>query len=53
MTRGQEVLDSAQTQDQALDMTRKPAGKLHGKYCVCDVYGSFWHSSESALSFNS
>jgi hypothetical protein len=37
MTRGQEVLDRAQTQDQALDMTRKSAGKLHGEYFVCAV----------------
>jgi hypothetical protein len=32
MTRGQEVLQRAQAQDQALDMTHKPAGKLHGEY---------------------
>jgi hypothetical protein len=31
MTRGQEALDRAQAQDQALDMTRKPAGKLQGE----------------------
>lgn len=36
MTRGQEVIERAQAQDQALDMTRKSAGKLHGKYGVCD-----------------
>jgi len=36
MTRGQEVIERAQAQDQALDMTRKSAGKLHGKYDVCD-----------------
>ncbi|XP_069674206.1 homeobox protein zampogna-like [Periplaneta americana] len=29
MTRGQEVLQRAQAQDQALDMTRKPAGKIN------------------------
>jgi hypothetical protein len=34
MTRGQEALERAQAQDQALDMTRKPAGKLHGKSIV-------------------
>jgi hypothetical protein len=34
MTRGQEALERAQAQDQALDMTRKPAGKLHGKSMV-------------------
>jgi hypothetical protein len=39
MTRGQEVIEraQAQAQDQALDMTRKSAGKLHGKYRVCDT----------------
>jgi hypothetical protein len=33
MTRGQEALEraQAQAQDQALDMTRKPAGKLQGE----------------------
>ena len=36
MTRDQEVIERAQAQDQALDMTRKSAGKLHGKYSVCD-----------------
>jgi hypothetical protein len=36
MTRGQEVIERAQAQDQALDMTRKSTGKLHGKYGGCD-----------------